>query len=102
MASSTGEVPVFTDTNLGTHIAMAVSPDITTGDFKRELAKTHFSCFPKIGEIEVYGLMVHPLFGEAEVKFLPSARFSPCKVCIPESERNMVSSYGSKAFDWFG
>ncbi|KAJ0101363.1 hypothetical protein Patl1_03930 [Pistacia atlantica] len=74
MASSTGEVPVFTDTNLGTHIAMAVSPDITTGDFK----------------------------SEAEVKFLPSARFSPCKVCIPESERNMVSSYGSKAFDWFG
>lgn len=36
MAASTVEVPVFTDTNLGTRIAMAVPPDITAGDFKSE------------------------------------------------------------------
>ncbi|KAK2640150.1 hypothetical protein Ddye_027945 [Dipteronia dyeriana] len=58
MASSSEEVAVFTDTNLSTHIAMAVSTDITAGEFKRKLERTHFSCFPSIGEIKVYGLMV--------------------------------------------
>ncbi|TXG67972.1 hypothetical protein EZV62_009247 [Acer yangbiense] len=58
MASSSEEVAVFTDTNLATHIAMAVSPDITAGEFKRKLERTHFSCFPSIGEIKVHGLMV--------------------------------------------
>lgn len=42
MASSTGEVPVFTDTNLGTHIAMSVSSDITAGDFKSKPTATFF------------------------------------------------------------
>lgn len=36
MAASTVEVPVFTDTNLGTRIAMAVPLDITARDFKSE------------------------------------------------------------------
>uniref|UniRef100_A0A5B7BWV2 Uncharacterized protein n=1 Tax=Davidia involucrata TaxID=16924 RepID=A0A5B7BWV2_DAVIN len=57
MASSVG-VPVFTDTNLGTHIAMAIPPDITAGDFKRELEIAHLNCFPKLGKIRVHGLMV--------------------------------------------
>lgn len=37
MASSSEEVAVFTDTNLGTRIAMAVSPGISVGDFKSKL-----------------------------------------------------------------
>ncbi|XVF77068.1 hypothetical protein PTKIN_Ptkin14bG0010100 [Pterospermum kingtungense] len=57
MASDT-EVAVFTDTNLGTHLAMATSPDTTVGDFQRELERSHCSCFPKLGEIKVYGVMV--------------------------------------------
>ncbi|KAJ4725297.1 COP1-interacting protein 4.1 [Melia azedarach] len=57
MASSSEEVAVFTDTNLGTRIAMAVSPGISVGDFKK-LERTHFSCFPRIGEIKVCGLLV--------------------------------------------
>lgn len=36
MAASTVEVPIFTETNLGTRIAMAVPPDITARDFKSE------------------------------------------------------------------
>ncbi|XP_015879609.3 uncharacterized protein LOC107415735 isoform X1 [Ziziphus jujuba] len=52
------EVPVFTNTNLGTRVAMAVPPDITAADFKRELERVHLKCFPKSGEIEVCGLMV--------------------------------------------
>ncbi|KAK9269781.1 hypothetical protein L1049_001559 [Liquidambar formosana] len=55
---SSVEVPVFTDTNMGTHIAMAVSPDITSGDFKKELETEHFNCFQRLGEIRVYCLMV--------------------------------------------
>lgn len=31
---SDGEVAVFTDTNMDTHIAMGISPDITVADFK--------------------------------------------------------------------
>ncbi|GLT31025.1 hypothetical protein SLA2020_057930 [Shorea laevis] len=56
--ASPREVAVFTDTNLGTHLAMAASPDITAGDFKRELGRVHLSCFPELGEIRVLGLMV--------------------------------------------
>ncbi|KAL9377787.1 hypothetical protein Peur_029122 [Populus x canadensis] len=55
---SDGEVAVFTDTNMDTHIAMGISPDITVADFKRELEKMHFNCFPKLGEINVYELKV--------------------------------------------
>ncbi|XWS09654.1 hypothetical protein CRYUN_Cryun39dG0007900 [Craigia yunnanensis] len=55
--ASDAEVAIFIDTNLGTHLAMAVSPDTTVGDFKK-LERTHYSCFPKLGEIEVYALMV--------------------------------------------
>ncbi|XP_061948975.1 uncharacterized protein LOC133672545 isoform X2 [Populus nigra] len=55
---SDGEVAVFTDTNMDTHIAMGISPDITVADFKRELEKMHFNCFPKLGEIKVYELKV--------------------------------------------
>ncbi|KAG2678260.1 hypothetical protein I3760_12G135700 [Carya illinoinensis] len=59
MAASTAEVvPVFTDTNLGTRIAMAVPPDITARDFKREAEGVHFNCFPEAGKITIHGLMV--------------------------------------------
>ncbi|KAF8410875.1 hypothetical protein HHK36_003412 [Tetracentron sinense] len=57
MASSI-EVPVFIDTNISTHIAMAVSPDIRAGDFKRQLEREHSICFSQLGEIRVHGLMV--------------------------------------------
>lgn len=54
---SDGEVAVFTDTNMDTHIAMGISPDITVADFKK-LEKMHFNCFPKLGEIKVCELKV--------------------------------------------
>ncbi|KAJ0253286.1 Ubiquitin-protein ligase [Hirschfeldia incana] len=53
-----GEVAVFVETNLGTRIAMTVSLDITSPDFKRKLEETHASCLPSLGEIRVHGLMV--------------------------------------------
>ncbi|XAR67358.1 hypothetical protein NMG60_11002077 [Bertholletia excelsa] len=56
--ASKERVAVFIDTNLGTHIAIDVSPDITAGDFKRDLEQAHLNCFPKLGEIRVNGLMV--------------------------------------------
>ncbi|KAA8527074.1 hypothetical protein F0562_008697 [Nyssa sinensis] len=56
-ASSVG-VPVFTDTNLGTRLAVAIPPDTTAGDFKRELERAHLNCFPKLGKIRIHGLMV--------------------------------------------
>ncbi|XP_047318968.1 uncharacterized protein LOC124922278 [Impatiens glandulifera] len=52
------KVAVFTDTNLGTHIAVQVSEDIRAADFKRELKKAHFNCFPKHGIINILSLMV--------------------------------------------
>ncbi|KAJ6419345.1 hypothetical protein OIU84_029453 [Salix udensis] len=55
---SDGEVAVFTDTNMDTHIAMGISPDITVADFKRELEKMHFNCFPKMGVVKVFELKV--------------------------------------------
>ncbi|KAJ4976406.1 hypothetical protein NE237_001512 [Protea cynaroides] len=48
------EVAVFTDTNLGTRLAVAVSPNMTTG----EIGKEHHTCFPNFGEIKVLALMV--------------------------------------------
>ncbi|KAH0925866.1 hypothetical protein HID58_018122 [Brassica napus] len=53
------EVAVFVETNLGTRIAMTVSLDITSPDFKRKLEETHKSCLPTLGEIRVHALMVH-------------------------------------------
>ncbi|XP_009144735.1 uncharacterized protein LOC103868382 [Brassica rapa] len=53
------EVAVFVETNLGTRIAMTVSLDITSPDFKRKLEETHASCLPTLGEIRVHALMVH-------------------------------------------
>ncbi|KAF9678938.1 hypothetical protein SADUNF_Sadunf07G0088400 [Salix dunnii] len=55
---SDGEVAVFTDTNMDTHIAMGIPPDITVADFKRELEKMHLNCFPKMGVVKVYELKV--------------------------------------------
>ncbi|KAJ9129183.1 hypothetical protein P3X46_034030 [Hevea brasiliensis] len=69
------EVVIFTDTNIGTHIAMAVSPDITAADFKREVERKHLSIFPQLGEIEAHGLMVkrkscfYHLTGSLPVKY---------------------------------
>ncbi|KAL1127072.1 hypothetical protein V6Z11_A13G154500 [Gossypium hirsutum] len=56
--ASDDEVAVFTHTNLGTHLAIAVSPNTTVGDFHRELERTHHACFPELGKIEVHALMV--------------------------------------------
>ncbi|KAL4342561.1 hypothetical protein GQ457_08G007750 [Hibiscus cannabinus] len=56
--ASDNEVAVFTDTNFGTHLAVAVSPDTTVGDFHGELERTHHSCFPELGKIEVHASMV--------------------------------------------
>ncbi|KAI5311073.1 PREDICTED: pectinesterase [Prunus dulcis] len=54
----TVEVAVFVNTNLGTRMAMDVSPDITARDLKRELETQHFNCFWNSGEIRVSRLMV--------------------------------------------
>lgn len=58
MDSCAVDVPVFADTNLGTHFAMSVSPDISAGKFKRELESVHSNYFPEIGNIRVHRLMV--------------------------------------------
>ncbi|KAF6153789.1 hypothetical protein GIB67_001022 [Kingdonia uniflora] len=58
MASSSSVNPIFIDTNLGTHMAMAVSPHITVAELKREIASEHWMCFPLTGKIRVSGLMV--------------------------------------------
>ncbi|XP_058112658.1 uncharacterized protein LOC131255809 [Magnolia sinica] len=52
------EFPVFTETNLGTRIAISTPPDITTGDLKRKLGREHYLCFPNLGEVRVHALMV--------------------------------------------
>ncbi|XP_024006029.1 uncharacterized protein LOC112082782 [Eutrema salsugineum] len=52
------EVAFFAETNLGTRIVMTVPLDITSSDFKRKLEKTHASCLPSLGDIQVHGLMV--------------------------------------------
>ena len=36
------ELPVFTETNLGTRIALAISPDITAAKFKGQISISHF------------------------------------------------------------
>ncbi|KAG2328066.1 hypothetical protein Bca52824_010794 [Brassica carinata] len=53
-----GEVAVFVETNLGTRIAITVSLDFTSADFKRKVEETHVSCLPSLGEIRVHSLMV--------------------------------------------
>ncbi|KAI3988946.1 hypothetical protein MKX01_016517 [Papaver californicum] len=55
---SSAKVPVFVDTTLQTHIAMAVSPHTTVIDLKREFREEHFICFPSLGKIMITGLMV--------------------------------------------
>ncbi|KAL0399115.1 UNVERIFIED_CONTAM: hypothetical protein Sradi_2254800 [Sesamum radiatum] len=51
-------IPVFVETNLGTRLAVPVSPDITVQELKRELERAHLSCFPEFGSIRVNALMV--------------------------------------------
>ncbi|KAI3456804.1 hypothetical protein Pfo_013467 [Paulownia fortunei] len=58
MGCSNVPTPVFIDTNLGTRLAVPVSPDITAKEFKRELESTHLNCFPEFGSIRVNALMV--------------------------------------------
>ncbi|KAI3947255.1 hypothetical protein MKX01_019908 [Papaver californicum] len=55
---SSAKVPVFIDTTLQTHIAMAVSPDTAVVDLKREFIKEHLICFPSLGKIRITSLMV--------------------------------------------
>ncbi|XP_072963245.1 uncharacterized protein [Typha angustifolia] len=56
--TSPASIPVFVDTNLATHLAVPVPPNITVGELKSILARDHFSCFPELGEIKVTSLMV--------------------------------------------
>ncbi|KAJ6813350.1 uncharacterized protein M6B38_143580 [Iris pallida] len=75
---SSDATPLFVDTNLGTHMALPVSPEITAGDLKSDcvgtayctrplsvvnsinakLVQEHMSCFMNLGEIKVQKLMV--------------------------------------------
>ncbi|KMT12979.1 hypothetical protein BVRB_4g090590 isoform A [Beta vulgaris subsp. vulgaris] len=52
------EFPVFTETNLGTRIVIAVSPDITAGKFKGEFERAHVDCFPELGLLSINAVMV--------------------------------------------
>ncbi|KNA23832.1 hypothetical protein SOVF_020590 [Spinacia oleracea] len=52
------ELPVFTQTNLGTCVVVAVSPDITAGKFKGELERAHICCFPELGFLSIDEVMV--------------------------------------------
>lgn len=56
--SSEVQLPVFTQTNLGTRIVIPVSPDITAGKFKRELERAHINCFPELGFLSIDAVMV--------------------------------------------
>ncbi|XP_011095557.1 uncharacterized protein LOC105174973 isoform X2 [Sesamum indicum] len=58
MGCSNVPIPVFVETNLGTRLAVPVSPDITVKELKRELERAHLSCFPEFGSISVNALMV--------------------------------------------
>ncbi|PKI36507.1 uncharacterized protein LOC116190336 isoform X1 [Punica granatum] len=55
---SASEVPVFTETSMGTRIALSAPPDITAADFKRTFEREYCGCFPESGAIRVHGLMV--------------------------------------------
>ncbi|CAH9083857.1 unnamed protein product [Cuscuta epithymum] len=52
------ECPVFTVSNLGTHLAVPISPDATARDFKRVFERAHLHCFPEHGEIVASSVMV--------------------------------------------
>ncbi|XP_019196434.1 PREDICTED: uncharacterized protein LOC109190414 isoform X2 [Ipomoea nil] len=58
MESSSIESPIFTETDLGTRLAVPISPDATAREFKRVFERAHLNCFPKLGDIKVNGLMV--------------------------------------------
>ncbi|XP_057790374.1 uncharacterized protein LOC131007240 [Salvia miltiorrhiza] len=66
---------VFTETNLGTYLAVPASPDITADDFKREVEMAHLNCFPEFGTIRVKAVMVtqklqrYHLSGSLPLKF---------------------------------
>ncbi|WOL14362.1 dentin sialophosphoprotein-like isoform X1 [Canna indica] len=55
---STAAFTVFVDSNLGTHLAMAVSPVDTVADIKKKIKMEHQLCFPGIGEVTVQALKV--------------------------------------------
>ncbi|XP_078431913.1 ubiquitin-protein ligase [Wolffia australiana] len=57
-APAPAERPVFAETNLGTHLAVAIAPDITVGNLKKKLGREHSSCFPYLGEVKVHSLLV--------------------------------------------
>ncbi|XP_042007825.1 uncharacterized protein LOC121756359 isoform X3 [Salvia splendens] len=58
--STVSDVPkaVFTETNLGTRLAVSISPDITADDFRRVVERAHLNCFPDFGAISVKAVMV--------------------------------------------
>ncbi|KAL7160650.1 hypothetical protein ABFS83_01G110900 [Erythranthe nasuta] len=58
MGCSNVQKPVFVDTNLGTHLAVPISPDITAKEFMVELELAHLNCFPEFGSISVTAVMV--------------------------------------------
>ncbi|XP_074331532.1 uncharacterized protein LOC141668528 [Apium graveolens] len=63
-------IAVFADTNMGTHIAISISPLLTAAHFARKLEIEHLKCFPYLGEIRINKLMV---------------KQKSCFYCLPES-----------------
>ncbi|XP_078150494.1 uncharacterized protein LOC144545801 isoform X2 [Carex rostrata] len=51
-----GLVPVFVDTSLDTHLAIAVSPNDTVASVKRKFVSEHEICFPEVGQINIEAL----------------------------------------------
>ncbi|KAH9607676.1 hypothetical protein KSS87_011645 [Heliosperma pusillum] len=52
------EIPVFIETNLGTHIVIPTSQDITAASLKREIERAHIDIFPELGFLSIHALMV--------------------------------------------
>ncbi|XP_078178492.1 uncharacterized protein LOC144572702 isoform X4 [Carex rostrata] len=52
-----GLVPLFVDTSLHTHLAIAVSPNDTVASVKRKFASEHGLCFPEVGRIDIEALI---------------------------------------------
>ncbi|XP_078159348.1 uncharacterized protein LOC144554866 isoform X2 [Carex rostrata] len=50
-------VPVFVDTSLDTHLAIAVSPHDTVASVKRKFVSEHGLCFPEVGQINIEALI---------------------------------------------
>ncbi|XP_057765453.1 uncharacterized protein LOC130986164 isoform X4 [Salvia miltiorrhiza] len=80
---------VFTETNLGTCLAVPASPDITADDFKREVERAHLNCFPEFGTIRVKAVMVITYRGLCLSK---SLRHNGAEVCNLNSAADVITN----------